>query len=604
MMTRRRCCCPSSGTGTSGCWTFEDPFTREDSTDVGADWEEQGGTGGPWQILDDKLSVATTSKIARIYVNDSANRCELERTCAGWGRLRLFDGDTPKSARYVPLSANMQIVVCCDGDQIHASVGAAELITIPATVVSSVTALGTGDGDKITCLHQVPADVGTGTGDLDHYLVYADVTITEDAIAFDEFVISEHFHDNPDCPKCRREDCEWFTDVAVPSGSLSDADYLDTLGTGTSAASWAYAGGVKVTEDGTLALNVESPKGITGSITWHLGELMLHADEGATVDFYFDDSDSFVRVTRDVAGGYPEGSIRVDFYSGGELFGFALYIAYATYHSVVFQLCWDGATFTGYAGRIGGVGEGGVATAQSVTLPHAPTEFAPRIVVEGLTAGYVLITGIEADKDGSLVEPPRACDTCQDPYCFYCADGTYPRTVQVSITGLTLRVTDPNGHPYEPPYGVGCPDPLTAELTAQQSMPFIVSRGAGCGWSGLTEKIIPYSYYGIIYYVRGLVIAWVTPVDGGYKLSVQLTASAGQTAEAPTLTKATISLLFELTVAGDRPDCLTDYNGLIPLFDCSQADGSVGELGLKFGFICDFCLDGVGAAEVACDFEA
>src|SRR5512142_241411 len=55
-MSRRRCCC-GTGTGTAGCVVFADPFDRPDNTDIGSDWLEQGGTGGPFRIASNKLAV-------------------------------------------------------------------------------------------------------------------------------------------------------------------------------------------------------------------------------------------------------------------------------------------------------------------------------------------------------------------------------------------------------------------------------------------------------------------------------------------------------------------------------------------------------------------
>ena len=473
MMTRRRCCCPSSGTGTSGCWTFEDPFTREDSTDVGSDWEEQGGTGGPWQILNNKLSVAATSGIARIYVNDSANRCELERTCAGWGRLRLFDGDTPKSARYVPLSANMQIVVCCDGDAIHASVGAAELITIPATVVSSVTALATGDGDKITCLHQIPSDVGTGTASPDHYLVYVKVTITENAITFDDYKLSAHEFDDPTCPDCRREDCEWFTDVAVPSGNLSDADY--TLGPGTSPDNWVYGGGVKATEDGTLQLAVAPPRGIEGAVTFYVPGFHA-ANDGATVTLYYGDS---CGVRLEKSGDTCIASVLGTPCNKGDVYGTIVNTALT--HPIV-TMCWDGVDFLiEIRQRVGG-------GLYKVWAEYSPTEFSPRIEVSGLTSGYITFT-LVATKNGAYIEPPKTCPTCDQPEC---GCDCFRGTALLTLTGIANRTTFPVPWTYiyqnepseEPPYGMTCPESITFSLTATDL--------DSCIWSGFSDYVVPH----------------------------------------------------------------------------------------------------------------
>lgn len=42
------CCCPSED-----CWVFQDDFQREDSTDLGDDWNEAAGTD--WEVLEGRL---------------------------------------------------------------------------------------------------------------------------------------------------------------------------------------------------------------------------------------------------------------------------------------------------------------------------------------------------------------------------------------------------------------------------------------------------------------------------------------------------------------------------------------------------------------------
>ena len=567
-MSRRRCCCvEGTGTGTASCTVFSDPFTRPNNQDVGPDWLESAGTGGPFRIADNKLAATgaagetieclhtipgdvgtgtaapdhflvyatlgfdTDEDSGSALVGDGAARVELQRYAANRARLRIYDGATCKGSRSVPLYPANTVVVCVDGDLVHASLGAAELLSLPLAIGSSVTHL------SATC---------AGT------------------VTFDDYILSEHYYDDATCPDCRNEDCEWFTDSGQVSGDLSTVDY-------TATGTWDYwDNAIRGTADGTLQVAVSPPRGIIGSVRFSvpMGELMLHANEGAVVEFHYDSSDSFVRMTRDLAGGYPAGTVRVDFLSGGELFGFAWYVEWRDIHALHFRLCWDGTTFTAQGWRTGGVGEYGVATIQTVTLPHVPTEFVPRVVVSGLTSGYVLLDDIEADKDGDLIEPPRLCDECIAPSCPYCADGTYPRTVSVSFSGLTLRTDLPPG--YEMPYDMSCPDPVTAELTAQEAIPFLVTRGGGCGWMGdSAPDNIPYytcGHYPDItpgsYLTRlSNVLAWVSQVTGGYKLSVRLGTSA-------TYNYA----LFELTVLGGRPNCMSDFDGVIPMVDCHQID--------------------------------
>jgi hypothetical protein len=562
-MSRRRCCCPGTGTALPDCTVFSDPFTRANNQDLGPDWLESAGTGGPFRVEDGKLAVtgaagetveclhtipsdvgtgtgtaeqdhflvyvsvgfaaAQDGDSFSVHVGDLAARVELQRMSATRGQLRIYDGDVCKGSRNVVLYPSNTVTVCVDGDLVHVAMGGGSLLTIPLAIVSSV-------------VHLSADCVGT--------------------ITADDFLLSEHYFDDAACPDCRNEDCDWFDDGGFPYGDLPEVDYTVTVGTGTAAdGNWYYQGNnIRCDADGSLQVAVTSPRGIAGAVDFSCTH---HGDVGAVVDFFYDSASScFARFSRESEGYYT-----VKYFCGSVQYGPAsLHVR----QTVAIRLCWDGATMVGSV--LTAVGSSTFVS--NVALPEVPVAFFPRVEVSGLASGYVLLNRIVATKDGDAVEPPKACPEC-DVDCPSCEPGTYRTNLTLTLSGLTIRdfVCNPYDglQPYAAPYGQSCPDPVTIPMLAFTG-PFALP----CSWYGVSEAVVPaYHDYNLFYFNARLVAAAsIVPVAGGHLLSVEISCQIGSVVGA---VPAFLWMQFQETFLGDAPSC--EEFGEVPFADGYQTDG-------------------------------
>ena len=316
--------------------------------------------------------------VARVYVGDSAYYAELERITSICGRLRLYDGATCMGSVGVSLSTWTRIVVCSEEDKVHVSTGGLPMLTIPATVISSIVALGTA-----AC---------TGT------------------VSFEDFYLSKHYDDDNTCPSCGTEGCTWFRDDGCASGSLSATDWTVT---GT----WDYLNGIRCTADGTATVATTHPfASAKGAFSVSIPSPAGHP-VGTTIRIGLDSSTSYLQYRVDSSGTWT-----ATFWASGVQIG-----ASKTLGASSIQLCYDGSTLTGFV----------VATGCTWRAPFTPGTFAPQIVVSSLGVGKTVAFSVSATKH---VDDVATCPACVTPFCVACQDATFLPTVRVVIADATSVV--------------------------------------------------------------------------------------------------------------------------------------------------------------------
>lgn len=400
--------CPNCCT-LAGCVYESDAFDRADSSSLGAKWTE---TAGDWSIASNTLAVSSASAkatcttlhptptnkyivsatvkfttdgdVARVYVGDSAYYAELERITSSCGRMRLYDGATCKGSVGVSLSTWTRLVVCSEEDKVHVGTGGSPMLTIPATVTSSIVALGTA------------ACAGT--------------------VSFEDFSLSKHYEDDATCPSCGSEGCTWFSDNGCASGSLSATDW-------TATGTWAYDSGMKCTANGAITVVPTQP---LGAATAGATAVFPKPASGVSVKFYLDSaSTTYIEVD---GYSYSFYTVRVRFYSGGVKHGTT---GYFTGSTITARWCWDGTTLTGTAGD-------GIYS-HSQYIDATPASNSPKIDVSGLS-GSQTITSLTAVKLHTDIGASSVCIACGTPDCLNCAPGTFHDSVSVTLAGLISKV--------------------------------------------------------------------------------------------------------------------------------------------------------------------
>ena len=435
-----------------GCVYESDNFDRENNTDLGAKWTE---TAGNPEILDQALAfvaqadakatcttihptpsnkyiVSATVKftadgdIARVWISDSEYFVELERINASCGRVRIYDntGASPvcKGSSGGSLSPWARVAICSEEDKIHISVGGSFPLTIPATVTSSIVAVGTA-----AC---------TGT------------------VSFEDFSLSKHFSDDATCPACGSEGCTWFSDNGCGGTVPSPTDYTVT---GT------WSGGLRCTADGTLTILTANP--LASQKCRFAFKITERPDagtlDGTLVKVYLDGSDAHIEAEVVQLGSwwFYKSAWKVRLYSGGIQYGATRWVMFQ--QSTTFELCWDGSTLSA----------SGLAGMNWYTLGSAPasiTTIAPRIEVSSLPGGQYLtfdwITGTKLTSDVA------GCQDCAP--CTICSPGTWLHTAKVDFAGLTSTL-----------YGCACSD-FSLNLEATDNISFSLGMPACAFWVG------------------------------------------------------------------------------------------------------------------------
>lgn len=478
----------------TGCVYESDAFDRADSTSLGAKWTE---TAGDWSIDTNRLKIVATADakatcttthptastkyivsvsvtlgtdgdIARVWLDDSAFFAEIERITSTCGRLRLYDGAVCKGSVGVALGGYTRLVLCSEGDKVHVGTGGSPMLTVPATVASSIVALGTG---------------GTCTG----------------TVYFEDFSLSKHFDDDATCPACGIEGCTWFFDGTgfLPSDAspaLCAADYTTT---GT----WAYYQGsswpfavpcIRCTANGTLTIAPSHPlPSGKMTVTW---EVPNWGTEVKAI-FSLGGSAALEILNQNVWGSVWGWQCRL--MSGGVQYGITIEgNSYPCYTPNEFRLCWDGSVLSASVRNSTSISCGGWRTVGVVTDSIAVV--APQVAVSMLS-GYEKfdIYDVECVKhQDDLVHCPSCTAGCPT-----CAPGTFSTLAQVVIANITSNL-----------YGCTCTD-VTIPLTAASS---------GCQWTGSVSGPCSSGTWSAT--------ATVTESGGNYTLTVVVTVSGGVTA--------------------------------------------------------------------------
>ena len=394
-----------------GCVYESDNFDRADSTNLGAKWTE---TAGNPEILSNALAfvaqanakatcttlhptpsnkyiVSATVKftadgdVARVWIGNSGYFVELERITATCGRLRIYDntGASPvcMGASGGSLSPWARIAICSEADKIHVSIGGSFPLTIPATVTSSIVAVGTA-----AC---------TGT------------------VSIEDFSLAKHFDDDATCPTCPDEACPWFTDNGCASGSLSATDW-------TATGTWVYDNGIKCTADGKLTLVPECPFGADGTAL--RATVPKNIQTTGTIVRAYLTADTYIELS----------SAGAVLHSGGSTSATKLWAEIwdlGGYPNPTLSICCD-------ATRVIGFIEAGVKTLVW-EFAWTPTTLAPAVEVDNATGLTTLLTLIECRK---ITGEIATCPDCLVNTCEHCTNGTYTATSKIVIAGLVSNV--------------------------------------------------------------------------------------------------------------------------------------------------------------------
>jgi hypothetical protein len=250
-MGDRRCCC--------GCWTGSDDFNRADSTDLGDDWDERSGD---WEIKSNQLyesgnagamvifqpnhgkprSIVTvyitdedTNDIYRVIVNylddDNYMYAELDIGTGGVGgstvSLHSVTGgsDSELISQAVTLTGfpalSRTMNVCLSS----------EIFSVEVSNISADMCVWYETGP----VHSTGYKTGLGNG-------YGQ------AIYYDDFTMSEHWEDDPECPDCcpcRCGENEIQKDLIATYVGEDECDTLDGITVElTNSVGWHYWDGV------------------------------------------------------------------------------------------------------------------------------------------------------------------------------------------------------------------------------------------------------------------------------------------------------------------------------------------------------------------------
>lgn len=491
-------CCPT------GCVYFSDNFNRTDDTDLGADWTE---TAGDWEIVSNTVQTSDA---------DAVLTCDEEHPTASNKYIAVvtvkFDTD-----------GDIARLVIADGDyyaEVERITSTCCRVRLYDNTGADPVCLGSSGGSLspwariVVCSEEDKIHVSIGgsfpltiPSTVTSSVVSIETGTCTGTVSFEDFALSKHYEDDNTCPACGDEGCTWFADSGCASGSLSATDWTTT---GT----WTYTSGLKCTANGAITVVPEQP---LGAVTYGVAYNINRPSLGVTVRLFYDASlDAYVEVE-----GTSSSQAAVSFWSGGVQYGRRWHTVLAT---VPVKICWDGTNLVArYSGK-------DVLTnifSYSAYIPGTPSAFFPHIAVSGLSGGATHTTlSVVAVKDAGDIGMSGECQDCGTPGCTSCAAGTFPTNVQVVIGGLTSVV-----------YGCTCTD-VTIPLYA-------LGFSSSCSWEGVTTGPCGSgSWTGV---------ATIAPVTGGYKLTVVVTVSDGNTAT------------FENTVLSGSPvDCLTAFDGDVP----------------------------------------
>lgn len=210
MGARRRCCCK--------CWTWGDTFTRPNSTNIGADWNEYGG--GDWSIVSSQLKETTgtdNSFAITIHQNPKLSLTGLATVTAknivqsavygliinfkdvnNYLWLTFYTDGVDSFLRLGQVAGGVLTSYASESADSTAPIGEDVVLHLcrgPDGVWGSVEAVGISHLSNYACL-------GDGLPEAGYRAGVANFSDTGETVTFDNFSFEEHEYTNPDCRGC------------------------------------------------------------------------------------------------------------------------------------------------------------------------------------------------------------------------------------------------------------------------------------------------------------------------------------------------------------------------------------------------------------------